>query len=149
LISLISKKEDWDFLEIKKAEAGGDLAEYSKKLTKKPAPTASISSPVRWLDLEEKAHFVPEIDLHIEKLTENHARLTNTEIVQIQLRQADVFIDNAWRIGMEQVFLIHGLGAGKLRDMLHARLRKNDNIAWFKNEWHRKYGYGATEVLFK
>jgi hypothetical protein len=33
--------------------------------------------------------------------------------------------------------------------MLHARLRKNENIAWFKNEWHRKYGYGATEVLFK
>lgn len=126
------------------------LADYSKKLTKKSAkPTAEQRATFRWLDLEEKAGFEPEIDLHIEKLVADPSKLTPGECVQIQLRRADDFLDRAWRLGIDQVFLIHGLGAGKLRDLIHARLRNRPEIAWFRNEFHRKYGYGATEVIFK
>lgn len=148
VLTLISKITDWE------TSAGGtktadELADYSKKVAKKPATTSAQHSTARWLDLEEKAGFEPEIDLHIEKLTTDPGRLTPSEIVQLQLRQADIFLDNAYRLGLDQVFLIHGLGAGKLRDLLHARLRKNTGVAWFRNEFHKKYGYGATEVIFK
>lgn len=126
------------------------LADYSKKLAKKAVkPTAEQRATFRWLDLEEKAGFEPEIDLHIEKLVNDASKLTPGEIVQIQLRQTENFLDRAWRLGIDQVFLIHGIGAGKLRDLIHARLRNRPEIASFRNEFHRKYGYGATEVIFK
>ncbi len=148
VLSIISKNEDWGNAP-ESAESKGGLADYSKTIAKKPATTAAQHSSARWLDLEEKASFEPEIDLHIEKLTADPSRLTPSEIVQLQLRQADIFMDNAYRLGLDQVFLIHGLGAGRLRDLLHARLRNNPGVAWFKNEYHKKYGYGATEVIFK
>lgn len=136
--------------EIASKPAAESLADYSKKLAKKAAkPTAEQRSTYRWLDLEEKAGFEPEIDLHIEKLVADASKLTPGECLQIQLRRSDDFLDRAWRLGIDQVFLIHGLGAGKLRDMIHARLRNRPEIAWFRNEFHRKYGYGATEVIFK
>ncbi len=136
--------------EIASKPAAESLADYSKKFVKKAAkPTAQQRATFRWLDIEEKAGFEPEIDLHIEKLVADPSKLTPGEIVQIQLRQAENFLDRAFRLGIDQVFLIHGLGAGKLRDMIHARLRNRSEIAWFRNEFHRKYGYGATEVIFK
>ncbi len=148
VIPIISKKEGWES-SAAEGEKGGGLADYSKKIARKPvaAPAAKTSSS--WLDLEAKASFEPEIDLHIDKLVADPSRLTPGEIVQIQLRRADSFLADALRLGIDQVFLIHGLGAGRLRDLLHARLRQNPSVAWFRNEFHRKYGYGATEVIFK
>jgi hypothetical protein len=149
ILPLILKNEDWLIFEEKKPASVETLADYSKKVAKSSQKPDSNLIEYRRIDLERKAYFEPEIDLHIEKLTGDFEKLSPAEIVQIQLRQADLFIQKAWEIGMDRVFLIHGIGQGRLRDMIHARLRKNENIAWFKNEYHRKFGFGATEVVFK
>ncbi|RME96879.1 MAG: hypothetical protein D6772_11235, partial [Bacteroidetes bacterium] len=57
------------------------------------------------------------------------------------------YLDQAIRLGAERVFVIHGVGEGKLRDAIAERLRQNPQVVDFKNEYHPRYGFGATEVI--
>ena len=99
-------------------------------------------------DVTEFAHFEPEIDLHIENLVNGYAKIDPGEILRIQMRHFEGFLEKAIRLGVPRVFVIHGVGEGKLRDAIAARLRAHPAVAKFKNEYHAKYGYGATEVIF-
>ena len=125
-----------------------DLESYTKRHTK---PVAKQSSTHRRAfhvpDTNELAAFNPEIDLHIEKLTDNWRKLTSGDIVKIQLSHFEAFIANAIRLGVERVFVIHGVGEGKLKDAIATRLMQNPDINTFKNEFHHRYGWGATEVI--
>lgn len=127
------------------------LTEYALRHQKKPPvdredhPFSRIVLP----GIEEVARFQPEIDLHIERLAEPAARLSNGEIIRIQMRHFEQFMDKAIRLGVPRVFIIHGVGEGKLRQMIAARLMQYPQVAHFKNEYHHKYGYGATEVIFE
>ena len=106
-------------------------------LTKLYDPTPNTS---------EFAAFVPEIDLHIETLHTNARTLSNGDIIRIQMRSFDHFLEKAIRLGVPKVYAIHGLGKGKLRDMIAAKLKRHPEILSFKNEYHEKYGWGATEI---
>ncbi|MFM2266593.1 MAG: hypothetical protein RL757_33 [Bacteroidota bacterium] len=100
-------------------------------------------------NVQEFANFQKELDLHIEMLVEHHRELNNVEIINTQLIIAQRFVDHAVRLGIDHIFLIHGIGTGRLRDLLAARLRRNPNVRFFKNEYHEKYGWGATQVFIK
>ncbi len=101
-------------------------------------------------DIQEYANFSPEIDLHIENLIPDASKLTNGEIITIQLRHFEKFMLQAERLGMDRVFIIHGIGKGKLRDSITTRLLQGDfRIETFRNEYHPRYGWGATEVIFR
>ena len=127
-----------------------DLANYTRQKARQPkADTSSNSSRYGAFNVEEFAHFVPEIDLHIENLINGHARLDKGEILRIQMLHFQRFLDKAIRLGVPSVFVIHGVGEGKLREAVAARLKENAEVAKFKNEFHHKYGYGATEVIFR
>lgn len=123
------------------------LQEYAKQNQQK----ASSNKPARPKanDPEAFATFMPEIDLHIHNLMNGHARLDKGEIVRIQLLHFQRFLDNAIKLGIPRVFVIHGVGEGKLREAIASRLEDHPDVAKFKNEYHHKYGYGATEVIFK
>ena len=131
--------------------ASGDegLKDYTKRLTK-PAPTYNTIDVRERMPHEvvELAEFIPEIDLHIEMLVNNHQKLGNAEILRIQLSHFDAYIDKAIRLGVERVFVIHGLGKGRLRDAIASRLLQMQEVRSFRNEYHPRYGYGATEVVF-
>jgi hypothetical protein len=94
------------------------------------------------------AEFEPEIDLHIEKLVPNPKKIKANQILPIQLEHFDRYLERAIRLGVPRVFIIHGVGEGKLRDAIATRLTRNPYVETFKNEYHAKYGYGATEVIF-
>ena len=47
------------------------------------------------------------------------------------------------------MIVIHGLGKGKLREEVMRLLREYKEVAHFKNEYHPKYGFGATEISFE
>jgi Smr domain len=127
--------------------AGEDLLEYARQNTKKPKNTPAGRSKA--FDPEAFATFIPEIDLHIQNLINGHARLDKGEIVRIQLQHFHRFLDNAVRLGMPRVFVIHGVGEGKLRESIAAELAQHPHVVKFKNEYHHKYGYGATEVVLQ
>lgn len=128
-----------------------DLKKYTsdilkvKKIEQKKQEAAHSYNPVS--DVNEYATFVNEIDLHIELLHDNPSTLNNTEIINIQLRAFETFLYKAIRLGVRRVFVIHGVGKGRLKEMIHARLRRHSDIEYFKNEYHERYGWGATEVF--
>ena len=75
--------------------------------------------------------------------------MNNAEILRLQLRTFDDYLEKAIRVGVPKVFIIHGLGKGRLRNEIASRLIRHPEVETFKNEYHPRYGYGATEVIFK
>lgn len=88
------------------------------------------------------------IDLHIEKLTDNWERLSNFEILTLQLREFEKFYELAVAHRQPSLTVIHGVGVGKLRDETHDILRLKKEVKSFVNQYHASYGYGATEIYF-
>lgn len=126
-----------------------DLLNYTRqKIQPGKSSGTSNSTPFSAFNVEEFAHFVPEIDLHIENLIQGYAKLDKGEILRIQLLHFQRFLDKSVRLGVPRIFVIHGVGEGKLREAIAARLREHPEVVKFKNEFHHKYGYGATEVIF-
>lgn len=86
------------------------------------------------------------IDLHIEKLVNDHGKMSNSEILRIQLSQFDKSLDQAMVSGMDQITFIHGIGNGVLRKEIHRRLSQLENIKYFQDTQKDQWGYGATLV---
>ena len=126
-----------------------------------PAPTEDIftyaeqntvyrSERVRYVqrnDVQAFAEFPREIDLHIEQLGVDPTKLEPYEILQRQLRAAERYLNRAVNLGVPQVFLIHGIGKGRLKADIHKLLDANHHVQRYVNEHHPKYGWGATEVF--
>lgn len=115
----------------------------------------SKTSNSKWFNLQEMPHevwemaaFKNEIDLHIQSLVEDPTSVPRKQILSTQLFHFERFMRDAIRIGVDRVFIIHGVGEGKLREAVNARLSAMPEVKSFKNEYHASYGYGATEVLF-
>ncbi len=130
--------------------AAEDLKEYTRQKVRRGGhqKPSSNSRAYDAYNVQEFAHFEPEIDLHIENLLKGHAKLDKSEILRIQLQHFQRFLDQAIRLGVPRIFVIHGVGEGKLKEAIADRLKYNGHVHKFKNEYHAKYGYGATEVVF-
>jgi hypothetical protein len=69
-----------------------------------------------------------EVDLHIEKLVKNTRGLSNTEMVEIQLRTVkQVLFENRNKKGLKIVF-IHGVGKGVLKMKFSSYLPNNSQL---------------------
>lgn len=96
--------------------------------------------------IEDRAHFNHEIDLHIDKLVKEPARFTPADILAIQMKAFEQFLNRALVHGQHRVFIIHGVGTGKLRQAIWEHLDEYPQVKSYKNEYHGQYGFGATEV---
>ena len=90
-----------------------------------------------------------EIDLHIERLRDDHHFLSQTEIVNAQLEAFKKALDAAIVHQMPSIVFIHGVGNGTLRDQIHKTISKHPQVRTFMDAKKEKFGYGATEVVFK
>jgi len=75
--------------------------------------------------------------------------MTHAHILQIQEDHFNSYIYEAVRVGVDRVFIIHGVGEGILMKRIKAILDNIKEVKEYKNEYHFKYGYGATEVVFE
>uniref|UniRef100_UPI00404B5368 Smr/MutS family protein n=1 Tax=Flavobacterium sp. TaxID=239 RepID=UPI00404B5368 len=96
----------------------------------------------------KKEEFVLEVDLHIDKLVKSYSRLSNYEMLNIQMDNAKGQLEFAISKRMPKLVFIHGVGEGILKSELEFMLSKYDGII-FKEADYRKYGLGATEVYIK
>ena len=99
-----------------------------------------------------KQHLDPArtvVDLHIEKLTDSWKHLTNFEILTMQLKAFEKYYELAIAHYQSSLTIIHGVGAGKLRDEIHDILRLKSEVKSFVNQYSQQYGYGATEIYFE
>lgn len=133
----------------KKDSSVEDLRTYTKRNASRRLPR-NEEERIRFSlnDVEEFASFEIEIDLHTEHLGVSTAGMDNAQILRLQLSNFEAFMENALRIGVPRVFIIHGVGKGKLRDMIATKLINNRDVKTFRNEYHPRYGWGATEVEF-
>jgi len=90
-----------------------------------------------------------EIDLHIEKLREDHQFLTQSEIINIQLGYFQQMLDGAIVHQLPSIVFIHGVGNGTLRHHIHKIISKHPQVKTFMDARKEKFGFGATEVIFK
>ncbi len=90
-----------------------------------------------------------EIDLHIEKLRDDHHFLAADEMLNIQLSHFQNAMDAAIVHHFDKIVFIHGSGNGTLRDKIHKLISKNPHIKTYMDARKEKFGYGATEVVFK
>ena len=90
-----------------------------------------------------------EVDLHIEKLRNDHDFLDKQEMMQIQLTCFKKNLDAAIVHKLESIIFIHGVGNGSLRHEIHKIISKHAQVKTFMDARKEKFGYGATEVFFK
>jgi len=90
----------------------------------------------------------PEFDLHIEKLVQNHRRMSNYEILTLQSETAKRHLEFAIKNRIPKIVFIHGVGEGILKSELDFLFGRYDNIN-FQDGNYQKYGQGATEVFIK
>lgn len=98
-----------------------------------------------------REHIAPArsvVDLHIEKLADNHEQLSSYEILSLQLNTFEKYYELAVLHHKHDLIIIHGVGEGKLRNEIHERLRHKKEVKSFVNQYHHLYGYGATEIFF-
>ena len=86
-----------------------------------------------------------EINLHIEELMEDYERMSNSQIIQIQLRHFQNALDQAINNHCRTLNVIHGVGNGRLK--YEVRKILSDNNIRFQDGSYAKYGFGATEIL--
>jgi hypothetical protein len=98
-------------------------------------------------DPADRATFETILDLHIEKLVPDHRKLSEAEIFQAQMMTFDGYLERAIRLGVPRVFVIHGLGKGKLRDTILDRCSRNSLVLRASNDYHPLFGFGATEII--
>ncbi|MFT5169380.1 MAG: hypothetical protein ACI8P3_004629 [Saprospiraceae bacterium] len=138
----------FDSFEVKEKKEE-DLKTYTQKNNRPSTIHMQSLNRIDQHSVSAFAHFNPEIDLHIEQLTDRWKKMNKAEILRQQLNAFDTYTSKAINVGVPRVFVIHGLGKGRLRDEIASRLILNPDVATFKNEYHERYGYGATEVVFK
>ncbi len=90
-----------------------------------------------------------EVDLHIEELVDNHAGLSNSEILEIQMGKFKIALESAVRKKVEKIVFIHGVGNGTLRYELRKHIDNHYPKFKYQDASFKEYGYGATMVYLK
>lgn len=100
-------------------------------------------------DLSELATIHREVDLHAESLFDDLGSVPPEDILVRQMSVFREYLDKAKRAGLDRVFVIHGVGSGRLKNEIARVLKYDSDVIDFTNEYHPKYGFGATEVILK
>jgi DNA-nicking Smr family endonuclease len=90
-----------------------------------------------------------EVDLHIHELLDNYERMTNGEIVTIQMEHFERMLAIAEKKKVKKVIFIHGVGQGVLRAEIRSFIKSYYPQCEFLDGNYQKYGHGATEVRFR
>jgi hypothetical protein len=85
------------------------------------------------------------IDLHIDELSES---LKDNEKLLYQLNEFEKAYDNALLQNVEKLKVIHGIGAGILREKIHKSLSAKKEVKFFEDGDKEKFGFGSTVIYF-
>lgn len=89
------------------------------------------------------------LDLHIEKLTDDYRNMTSYEKLTLQLREFEKWLEKAELHYMKHLWVIHGVGSGRLKEEVLEILKHRDHVKSFVSQYHPWYGHGATEIYLK
>ncbi len=121
-----------------------DAVKVDAKLMEENMSDGNKSNPVIAISRPSK-----EVDLHIEKLSDQYAGMSNTAMLTLQMTEFQKNLDNAFATGMEEIVFIHGVGNGVLKKEIQKILSNNKSIKFFQDAQKEKFGYGATLVRLR
>lgn len=140
---VFSKKLD---VKVKVAE----IKSFKRILVKFGAISSEVSADDLYECVAERKRTVSRYQQHHDKpKTEINTRSFNNEInvigqcVDEAVANIDAFIDQSVLAGVNQIWIIHGMGTGRLRAGIHAHLRSHRNVLEFRLG---KYGEGESGV---
>lgn len=90
----------------------------------------------------------PEVNLHIEELTESHFGLSNYEILSRQMMAFKRFYDISRSRKQRKIVVIHGIGEGVLRYEVRSFLNGENGVEYYDADY-TEYGQGATAIEIK
>ncbi|GAB4091988.1 Smr/MutS family protein [Flaviaesturariibacter terrae] len=155
----LKPKQLFDRIEKLKEEGGATFTyklfdEYPNKVEEAPVDfgyRAQAGAPI-YDASDVRRHLPPArtvVDLHIEKLVDDHSGMSNTAILGIQLKEFEKWYDLALAHRLPKLTVIHGIGKGRLRDDIHDILRRKKEVKSFVNQYSADFGFGATEIFFQ
>lgn len=95
---------------------------------------------------KEKRPQIIEIDLHIHELLDTTAGLSNSEMLEVQLKEFNRVMNENLRNKGQKIVFIHGKGEGVLRNALLKELSHKYKQCSVQDASFREYGFGATQV---
>lgn len=125
------------------------LKDFTEKMLQNKPIAPAKKQHVHHLDPIKRAVFTNELDLHVEAISEADQKLDPAQILHLQMAVFDRYIAEAIRLGVEKVYIVHGIGTGRLKSAIAKRLSINPYVLDFKNEYLASYGFGATEVKLR
>jgi hypothetical protein len=85
------------------------------------------------------------VDLHVEPGSLN---LGEKEVFRYQLEMFEKSFDNALLSNARQLKVIHGIGAGTLRNEIHKRLSRRKEVKYYEDADKERFGFGSTIIYF-
>jgi hypothetical protein len=126
---------------------------FPDRTAEEPLPAGREPGAGRVYNVSEARKYLEppkyEVDLHIERLTDDWQSMSNFEILSLQIQVFEKNIDLAIAHHQGSLVVIHGVGKGRLRDEIHELLRLKKEVKSFVNQYDPRYGYGATEIYFQ
>ena len=109
----------------------------------------NLKNEVKVLPMPEK-HIIEkdiaEVDLHINELVNDFSRLSNGEMLLIQINYFRKSMESALANNFSKIIFIHGVGNGVLKAEIRKQTEEYYPKCKFYDAQMSKYGQGATEI---
>lgn len=90
-----------------------------------------------------------EIDLHIHELLDTTTGMSNSDMLEYQLKKFNETMRENLKNKNKKIVFIHGKGDGVLKKALLAELKNKYNKCFVQDASFKEYGFGATMVTIK
>lgn len=123
-----------------------DSGRLEESMLRKKAADRQDRRPV---EKKAKRPGVIEVDLHIDELLDSTAGLSNTDMLEVQLKEFNRVMQKHLRDKGAKIVFIHGKGEGVLRNALLKELKYKYKNCDVQDASFREYGFGATQVTIR
>ncbi|MFM9944347.1 MAG: Smr/MutS family protein [Bacteroidia bacterium] len=89
------------------------------------------------------------VDLHIHQLVKNFDELSAEEAMVIQINYFKNSFEKAIALNYSKITIIHGVGTNALKQKIWKEISGHLAVKTFYEAQKEKFGYGATEIIFK
>lgn len=93
-----------------------------------------------------KRREIIEVDLHIHELLDTTAGLSNSDMLEVQLKEFNRVMSENIKYKGQKIVFIHGKGEGVLRQALLKELNRKYPRCESQDASFREYGFGATQI---
>lgn len=91
----------------------------------------------------------PEIDLHLDEILKIRKDVDYEHPIVLQLEYCEELLEEFYKNGIKELYIIHGIGKGALKKALHDKLSTLMYVDKFEHGYFENYGFGATKVFLK